>query len=115
MMKSCKTDFDDYDNVVFALSDDYELPEEIKGEWISFDIDSKGEFHIGTDSYRWFEWQRAMLDHNSKAFGGWQYSNSDCWYSYPLIKCDVTGNCGISYSKDDIPAIPVKIRFWRVE
>lgn len=110
-------DFDDYDNVVFALPDDYEPKKEKQGEWISFEIDSKGEFDIGTDSYKWFEWQRAMLEHNSKAFGGWQYSeDNNLWFMTPQIYDSVAEKflawacVGVDSHK---PAIPVKIRFWR--
>lgn len=114
-------DFDDYDNVVFALPEMYELPvAKVKGEWVEFEIDQKGNFHCFKDNdmhyFFWANWNiflKAFSDEYT-SFGGWQYENiSDSWNTFPLIRCGEKASCGVSFSNDDKPMIPKKIRFWR--
>lgn len=112
-------DFDDYDNIVFALPDDYK--EEPKGEWVEFDIDEKGNFHCFIDNdmhyFFWANWNVFLTEADSSgytAFGGWQYKDSKNWYQYPiLLKDNGQVMLGSDDSDDVKPAIPIKIRFWR--
>jgi hypothetical protein len=126
-----KTDFDDYDNIVFALPDDYEAKEEPKGEWVEFDIDPKSkDFLVDVEKensndcneyYFWFEVERFLRDsidndRGYTAFGGWQYEGSKRWYLAPVVKLkdsDYWNSYVIKESGEAKPTIPVKIRFWR--
>lgn len=108
---SHQTDFSDYANLVFALNDDYELPKEPSGEWVVFEIDKDGEYHLCSDEhYHWSEWNNTLRENycNSSfrltAFGGWQYDDGGCWHTCPTFKHSDEG---------DKPAIPIRIRFWR--
>lgn len=119
---------EDYDNVVFALPDDYEAKEESKGEWVEFEI-NEGKFSFipsdvnGLDGVieSWWNWQE-FLTVSSKfhlgftAFGGWQYENDDRWYLAPAVKLqddEMWNSYVIEESGEATPVIPVKIRFWR--
>lgn len=114
-----ETGFDDFDNVVFALPEYYQ--EESNGEWVEFEIESYKDkaYRFSADNrvFNWFDWQYFLqysLECNLgfTAFGGWQYNGSD-WNTYPLIQCGEKASSGVSFSIDDKPMIPKKIRFWR--
>lgn len=118
-------DFDDYDNIVFALPDDYKVKQESKGEWVEFKIDQKGNFHHFADGdmhyFFWANWGiflKAFPDEFT-AFGGWQYPNCGAWYMNPkILLSDAidTHYADVLFQGEQAeckPAIPVKIRFWR--
>ena len=117
---------EDYDNVVFALPDDYEAKEESKGEWVDFEI-NEGKFSFipsdvsGLDGVieLWWNWQE-FLTVSSKfhlgftAFGGWQYECHGYWLTEPqVIGKESLLTTLTDYNEDCKPAIPTKIRFWR--
>lgn len=118
-------DFDDYDNVVFALPDMFDLPPKIQSGWVEFDINERGQFLvIFTQNLRyyfnWFEWWRLLeksIDYNYgfTAFGGWQYPNSQYWFTTPEFRVGEIGYVSAwdSTKQEPKPAIPIKIRFWR--
>ena len=123
-------DFDDYDNVVFALPDTFDLPPKPQTGWVEFEIDSNGEFAVDIDGdnkpihYQWYEWG-IILTHsknsysNTKytAFGGWKYEGYNGWFNSPQFLID--GRHRSTELADEEqkakPAIPIKIRFWREE
>lgn len=112
---------------VFALPDDYEAKKEQKGEWVEFEIDKKGRFWIyneerdDTDYFLWCNWHGFLdssydWDMDYTAFGGWQYEDNKRWYLAPAVKLkdgDLWNSYVIEEKEEAIPAIPVKIRFWR--
>ena len=113
-----QTDFGDYDSIVFALFDDYELPQKHSGELVEFDI-RNGFFKYLDWSFQWFDWgaflkfifekkfeQNKDFDYFT-AFGGWKFEDDGCWHTCPTFKC-----CP---GEGDKPCIPVKIRFWKGE
>lgn len=114
-------DFDDYDNVVFALPDMFALPPKTQTGWVEFDIDQKGNFHCFMDNdmyyFFWANWNVFLTKAYSfgyTAFGGWQYESNGYW----LTESQVIGKEGLlttltDYNEDCKPAIPIKIRFWR--
>lgn len=117
---------DKYDDTVFALSADYKVNEESKGEWIEYDIEDGQFFEDTRGFYAWHEWSKFMSDNPGfTAFGGWQYADSNTWFMTPKLKIILATN-SISYKDSDAignycttpsavgckPAIPVKIRFW---
>lgn len=111
---------------VFALPDDYEPKQEQKDEWVEFKINKFGRFtdynvdddnHQISFSFGWHQWSEFLecsYEHGFgyTTFGGWQYEGSD-WNTYPLIQCGNKASSGVSFSMDDKPMIPKKIRFWR--
>lgn len=113
---------------IVCLPEDYELKKiEKTGEWIEFEIDENGCYKIlYTDMrFHWSEWNKPLWvyekDENRSwyltAFGGWQYKNCDAWYMYPMILLgdDRYVTCVFKGEVSDVkPAIPVKIRFWRI-
>lgn len=122
-----ETDFDDYDNVIFALPDDYEVKREPKGEWVEFEIDDlifsyfPNRKEDARSAYFWFEYDSFLKDslnwqRGFTAFGGWQYEDSKRWYLAPAVKLQ-DGKMWNSYiieeSGEATPVIPVKIRFWK--
>lgn len=121
-------DFDDFDNFVFALSDDYELPHKPSGEWVEFGIKKNGRFtafdvddndHQISFSFGWHQWSEFLEcsykhDLGYTDFGGWQYESDSYWLTTP----HVIGKEGLlttltNYDEDCKPALPLKIRFWR--
>lgn len=129
-----ETDFDDFDNIVFALPEYYEAKKESKGEWVEFEIlqDSRFRYFAADNSvncYLWHEWSRFLTESFQEkwgftAFGGWLYDKSGGgdWVLSPQVGLiDDSGNAPFilnqyshTYEKERItPAIPVKIRFWR--
>lgn len=121
-----ETDFDGYDNVVFALPDYYKVKQELSGEWVEFEI-NEGKFRFipsdvnGLDGVieSWWNWQE-FLTVSSKynlgftAFGGWQYESNGYWLTEPqVIGKEVLLTTLTDYNEDCKPAIPIKIRFWR--
>jgi hypothetical protein len=118
-----ETDFDDYDNVVLALPDDYEVKQESKGEWVEFEIDQKGNFHCFMNGdmhyFFWANWNAFLTEADSSGyttFGGWQYEGSKRWYLAPAVKLqdgEMWNSYVIEQSGEATPVAPVKIRFWR--
>lgn len=113
------TDFDDYDNVVFALPDTF-YPQP-KGGWDEYDI-KDGRFYEETRGlfYAWHEWSKCMSDNpRFTAFGGWQYPNCEAWYMNPkILLSDAidTHYADVLFQGEPaecMPAIPCKIRFWK--
>lgn len=122
-----ETDFDDFDNIVFALPDYYQVKKEPSGEWVEFKINKNGYFtaydvddndHQISLSFGWHQWSE-FLDCSCKhgldftTFGGWQYENCDTWFMCPMMS-----EKGVSYhntdrKKDYVGAVPTKIRFWK--
>lgn len=117
---------------ICALAESYLLSKK-GGEWVEFEIDKDGLFRVVYEDdeqyacyYDWFYWQLVLVkskeieDRNRiTAFGGWQYNNaSDEWYMTPKVD-SYNHNCHCYCSqykgseKNIIPAIPIKIRFWR--
>lgn len=119
-------DFDDYDNIVFALPDMFNLPPKPQSGWEEFEINQRGQFLVLFTQdlryyFNWFEWWRLLdksIDYNYgfTAFGGWQYDDSKRWYLAPAVKLQ-DGKMWNSYIIEEkgeaTPAIPKKIRFWR--
>lgn len=121
-----ETDFDDFDNIVFALPEYYEAKKESKGEWVEFEIlqDSRFRYFAADNSvncYLWHEWSRFLTESFQEkwgftTFGGWLCENDNRWYMAPAIKLKTDNYYWNSYTaeKEEVkPAIPVKIRFWR--
>ena len=133
-----KNVWDDYKNWVISkkleftsivcLPDDYKIQPNINGEWIEFNIDKSGHFHIKiertTYSFHWMEFIRPLLvcekykDDNMYLtnFGGWQYEDSKRWYLAPAVKLqdgEMWNSYVIEQSGEATPVIPVKIRFWK--
>lgn len=120
--------FDDYDNIVFALPADYQVKQESKGGWVEFVIDNglfyyktldKNVMEVCGRKYFWFQWQEFLYygkDEGFTTFGGWQYksSNNDFWFTQPMTIRSDDGDLISGYKDDDKPAIPSKIRFWKV-
>lgn len=118
-----ETDFDDYDNVVFALPDYYKVKQELSGEWVEFEIEdfcfayshSVGTSHL----FDWFDWGFFLKASKKQgwgftAFGGWQYESNGYWLTEPhVIGKEVLLTTLTDYNEDCKPAIPKKIRFWR--
>lgn len=119
--KFSETDFDDYDNVVFALPDYYELPQKPSGEWVEFEIDQRGNFHCFKDNdmhyFFWTNWGiflKAFSDEYT-AFGGWKFKDCEAWYITPQVFLD-DHHVIVTFKGEGNsvkPAIPCKIRFWR--
>lgn len=115
-------DFDDFDNVVFTLDDDYELPQKPSGgEWVEFEIDQRGNFHCFLNGdmhyFFWANWNAFLAEAHSfgyTAFGGWRYADNEHWFTSP-VTVTVDGGYYAGFNDYDKPAIPVKIRFWRVK
>lgn len=119
---------DDFLNLPFALSDNYELPQKLGGKWVEFEI-NKGKFNFipsdmnGLDGVieSWWNWQEFLTvssKHNLgfTAFGGWQYEDSKRWYLAPAVKLqdgEMWNSYVIEQSGEATPVIPVKIRFWK--
>ena len=118
------TDFDDYDNVVFALPDMFDLPPKTQTGWVEFEIlkDSRFRYFAADNSvncYLWHEWSRFLAESLEErwdftTFGGWQYEDSDSWLMTPQMFLD-DHYVNIVFKDEDRvkPAVPVKIRFWR--
>lgn len=126
-------DFDEYDNLVFTLPDNYEIEkdEEKTGEWVEFEINEYGNFKYNsiryTGTFNWWDWQRFLKDSDDvglpfTSFGGWLYDKSGDWFLSPQV--GLIGDSGKAqfilnryshiYEKERItPVIPIKIRFWR--
>lgn len=112
---------------IVCLPEDFELKNKSEDEWIEFDIDKNGQFTVEFCKgsldycYDWFNWWKLLekskeYDYGFTAFGGWQYKNCKAWFMQTMlfqedhyISCEF-GNetCKIE------PAIPIKIRFWRI-
>ena len=106
---------------IIALPEDFELKKKSEGEWVEFEIDKDGEYHLCSDEhYHWSEWNNTLRENycNSSfrltAFGGWQYEEDNFWYMEPQL-IDEEGNYhSISNFIEKVtPIIPKKIRFWR--
>ena len=118
------TNFNNYDNVVFALPDTF-YPQKPKGGWEEFEIDQRGNFHCFKDDdmhyFFWANWGiflKAFSDEYT-AFGGWQYPNCGAWYMNPkMLLSDAidTHYADVLFQGEPakcMPATPCKIRFWR--
>lgn len=123
----------DADNIctddAVTLPDDYKVKEESKGEWVEFNVNSKGEITVNIDDdneptvFYWNEWGVVLnYSRNSRnkakyvAFGGWQYEDSKRWYLAPAVKLqdgEMWNSYVIEESGEATPVIPVKIRFWK--
>lgn len=122
--KTGSNEYDDYNNVIFALPDDYK--KESKGEWVEFEIDKNGQFIVEFCKgsldycYDWFNWWKLLekskeYDYGFTAFGGWQYQNCKAWFMQPMLFQEdhyITNEFENEPFKTE-PAIPIKIRFWR--
>ena len=54
---------DDYDNIVFALPDYYEVKQEPSGEWVECEINKNNDcFFINGHYYRWSEWNTCLIE-----------------------------------------------------
>ena len=119
-----------YDDKIYALSEDFKMEENLKGEWIEFEIDEDGYFCYIAESerdehckfyYSWWSWQKFLDDNRENlrvftAFGGWQYEGSERWYLAPAVKLkdgDYWNSYVIEVSGEATPVKPVKIRFWK--
>lgn len=119
----------DFLNLPFALSDNYELPQKPSGKWVEFDINTNGDFEISgfrndrniTVIYNWTQWNKPIRDNASKnfvngccAFGGWQYKEEPgLWTLSPMAGKDDSAQNFYGADLTVKPIIPVKIRFWR--
>ena len=118
-----------YQNHIFSLSEDFKLKEELQGEWVEFKINKIGRFtdynvddddHQISFSFGWHQWSEFLecsYEHgfDYTTFGGWQYESNGYWLTEP----QVIGKEGLlttltDYNEDCRPAIPTKIRFWRI-
>ena len=118
--KFSKTDFDDYDNIVFALPEYYKIKQESIGEWTEFEIDQKGNFHCFIDGdmhyFFWANWNVFLTEADSSgytAFGGWQYEDDGTWFTTPQMFAQECFATLVDCDEICKPAIPIKIRFWR--
>lgn len=114
--------------LILSITEDFELLQESKSNWVEFEIDDDGDFAYLAESdkdehcktyYTWFAWQRFLEDSRVNergftAFGGWQYQKSKTWLMSPQVEMYETYSpCQGSQDDEAKPAIPTKIRFWR--
>lgn len=119
-----------YQNHIFSLSEDFELKEKPQGEWVEFKINKIGRFtdynvddddHQISFSFGWHQWSEFLecsYEHcfGYTTFGGWQYKNCKAWFMQAMLYQEdhyVTSEFEKEPFKTE-PAIPIKIRFWRI-
>ena len=123
MIGNKNTEFSDTDIIMLPV--DFVLPSSIKkGHWDEFDIDEDGNFVVYDNEvngiYRWYQWWNVLNDKRMEytAFGGWFYEGNGSWWTMPMLnprKDDkqLLYRIEDNDAKDSVPAIPIKIRFWR--
>lgn len=104
---------------VYALDHDYELkPEFFKQDWVEFEIDENGMFSFEGKRYYYREDARFEIENRDKfkGFGGWLSCDGN-WRTYPALYREIddiacyNGSCDCECE----PAVPLKIRFWRLK
>ena len=111
------------ESILFYANDIIALPEdkEVEGEWVEFEIRDDGYFSSDIGLHLWFDWQKFLKfcynqDIGFIAFGGYQYKNCKAWFMQAMLFQEdryVTNEFEKEPFKTE-PAIPVKIRFWRI-